>query len=105
MLVAYGLLAMLVICDVDGWILTWILGPLALWKICVIGLDEFIHDACGTFCGYVYILFHESCQNFVGMSMDKFVGMEKNSILAMEKFCWVFDVRSWTTFMIMILDM
>ena len=29
MLVAYGILAMLVICDVVGWVLAWILGALS----------------------------------------------------------------------------
>ena len=68
MLVAYGILTMLVVCDVVGWILAWILGSLALWKICVVSLYEYVHDVCGKvfgmcklcfmnmakFCGYVY---------------------------------------------------
>ena len=33
MLVACGILAMLVICDVVGWVLAWILGALKSWKI------------------------------------------------------------------------
>ena len=41
------ILAMLVICDVVGWLLTWILGKLKLWEICRVGLDEYIYDACG----------------------------------------------------------
>ena len=53
MLVAYGILTMLVVCDVVGWILAWILGALALWKICVVGLYEYAHDVCGKVCRHV----------------------------------------------------
>ena len=53
MLVAYGILTMLVDCNVVGWVLSWILGVLALWKICFVGLYEYVHDACGKFCWYV----------------------------------------------------
>ena len=89
-LVIYGILAMLIICDVVGWTLAWILGALALWKICCVGLVEFIHDECGRFVGMCNLW-----QNFVGMSMEKFCGHRKifvevgkfygHEILAMEK--------------------
>ena len=50
------------------------MGVLALWKICVVGLDEYVHDACGKIllaCAN-FVLW----QNFVGMCMDIFVGMD-----------------------------
>ena len=88
MLVAYGILTMLVDCDVVGWVLAWEYWHcenFLLWA-CInmfmmhvrnfVGMCKFISWTCQNFCVYGRIL----------------MGIK---ILVMEKFCWVCDVGSW----------
>ena len=61
MLVTYGILAMLVICDVVGWVLSWISGALKLWRILAMLV---ICDVCWMNFGLNFGG-HQNCEEFV----------------------------------------
>ena len=50
MLVAYGILATLVICNVVGWVLAWILGALKSWNFGNVGNLWCLLDVLGHMC-------------------------------------------------------
>jgi len=102
-------------------------GALKLWKFCCVGLVEQIHDTCGKFvdvcksyfmsmakfCGYEYGKILWVWKNFAG-SIHFFLwswNFDSGNLLLIMRFwlwkylCWVCDVGSWTTFVVMTLVM
>ena len=132
MLVAYGISAMLVICDVVGWTLAWILGALKLWNFGNVGnlhclLDElwlefWEHWSHEKFVVYAWLnkimmnvedlwacVIYGKILWVVSMSMEKFCENRKffvDMVFWLQKyFCCVCDVGSWKNFVVTILDM
>ena len=90
---------MLIICDVVGWILAWILGAWTWWKYCVlrwiyswcmwkifVGMCKFYFMNHGKIL-WVWIWINLWARKIFA-DMEEFCGHE---ILAMEKFCWVWN--------------
>ena len=98
--------------------MAWVLGAWTKWKICVVGLNEYIHDICGKVGWHVCKLCFMNLAKFCGY--EKFCGygilyrswnFDYGKLLLSMRFwlwqnrCWVCDIGSWTTFVVMILDM
>ena len=94
MLMAYGILEMLAICDVVRWILSWILGGIGIVKNLCCKL-AWTYSWCMWEILLACVIFVSwTCQNFVGMSMDKFVDMENFCGYGTNLWAWDFAYRN-----------